>query len=113
VERKILAVLSFSILFFLIASPVAIAAVDFDKGISAEDEATFDKILEPVLKVYNLVKYIATVMAVVVFLFAGLTYIMSGSDPKKRENAKSMAMYVIIGLIIIWAAPLIVNFIVG
>jgi multisubunit Na+/H+ antiporter MnhB subunit len=37
----------------------------------------------------------------------------SGSDPKKREDAKNMAMYVIIGLIVIWAAPLIVNWIVG
>ncbi len=90
-----------------------VTAVDFDQTISAEDKATFDKILEPVMKIYNLVKYIASVLAVVVLLFAGMTYMTSGSDPGKREKAKNMAMYVIIGLIVIWAAPLIVNFIVG
>ncbi len=90
-----------------------VTAVDFDQTISAEDKATFDKILEPVMKIYNLVKYVASVLAVVVLLFAGMTYMTSGSDPGKREKAKNMAMYVIIGLIVIWAAPLIVNFIVG
>lgn len=88
-------------------------AVNFDDEISNEDKQTFDQILEPVMKIYNLVKYSATVIAVIVLLFAGITYITSGADPGKREKAKSMAMYVVIGLIVIWAAPLIVNFIVG
>jgi len=44
-------------------------------------------------------------------LFAGITYISSGSDPGKREKAKSMVMYVIIGLAVIWAAPFIVDLI--
>ena len=62
---------------------------------------------------YNLVKYTATGIAALVLLLAGVSYMMSGSDPKKRDNAKGMAMYVIIGLVIIWAAPLVVQFIVG
>ncbi len=90
-----------------------VSAVEFNQTVSAQDKATFDKILEPVMKIYNLVKYAASVLAVVVLLFAGMTYMTSGSDPGKREKAKSMAMYVIIGLIVIWAAPLVVNFIVG
>ena len=89
-----------------------ISAYDFSEP-SDEDKATFDEILEPVLKIYNFVKYIASVIAVVIMLFAGVTYMISGSDPKKRDQAKGMAMYVIIGLIVIWAAPLIVDFIVG
>lgn len=90
-----------------------VAAVDFDSDLSDDDKATFDEILEPVMKIYNFVKYAATVLAVVVLLFAGVSYMTSGSDPRKREQSKNMAMYVIIGLIVIWAAPLIVNFIVG
>jgi type IV secretory pathway VirB2 component (pilin) len=90
-----------------------VAAVDFNQDISAEDKAAFDQILEPVMKIYNLVKYSATIIAVVVLLFAGITYITSGSDPGKREKAKNMGMYVVVGLIVIWAAPLIVNFIVN
>ena len=76
---------------------------------SDEDKAKFDQILEPVLKVYNLVKYVASVLASLILLFAGITYIMSGSDPGKREKAKNMGMYAIIGLIVIWAAPLVVT----
>ena len=90
-----------------------VLALDFNQTISAQDKATFDQILAPVMKIYNLVKYVATALAVVVLLFAGITYITAGDDPASRAKAKSMAMYVIIGLIVIWAAPLIVNFVAG
>jgi len=99
------------LLLMLIAIPLVSA--DFGDEISQEDKETFDKILEPVMKIYNLVKYVATFIAVIVLLLAGVNYVMSGSDPKKREGAKSMVMYVFIGLVIIWAAPLVVQFIVG
>lgn len=90
-----------------------VVAADFNQTISNQDKATFDSILLPIMKIYNLVKYAATVLAVVTLLFAGITYMTAGADPGKREKAKNMAMYVIIGLIVIWAAPLVVNFIVG
>ena len=100
--------------FFLLTLTLnLVVAVDFDDDISNEDKATFDEILDPVMKIYNLVKYAASVVAVVVLLFAGVTYLTSGSNPGKREQAKNMIMYVVVGLIVIWAAPLIVDFIVG
>jgi type IV secretory pathway VirB2 component (pilin) len=108
-EGKIWQVL---VLVMLVALPM-VSAVDFNNTITPEEQAAFDNILSPVMKVYNLVKYIATVIAVVVLLFAGINYIVSGSDPMQRETSKSMAMYVVIGLVVIWAAPLVVNFIVG
>ena len=101
------------ILFFALVLAQVAAAVDFDEDISDEDKDAFDEILEPVMKIYNLVKYAATILAVVVLLFAGVNYMISGSNPGKRENAKNMVAYVVIGLIVIWAAPLVVNFIVG
>lgn len=75
--------------------------------------ATYDQILQPIQAVYDLVKYSVTIIAGLVLLFAGITYIMSGSDPGKREQAKSMIMYVIIGLAVIWAAPFIVKLVMG
>ncbi|MBS3110281.1 TrbC/VirB2 family protein [Candidatus Woesearchaeota archaeon] len=97
----------------LLASMPLVSAVEFNQSISDQDKATFDQILSPVMKIYNLVKYAATVVAVIILLFAGVNYMTSGDDPKKREQSKSMVMYVVIGLIVIWAAPLVVNFIVG
>ena len=64
------------------------------------------------MKIYNFVKYSATVIAVLVLLFAGIVYMTAGNDPKKRDQAKNMAGYVIIGLILIWAAPIVVQFII-
>ena len=101
------------VLFVAMFALQLVAAVDFNQTISASDKATFDTMLSPVMKIYNLVKYFASAIAVVVLLFAGITYITSGNDPGKREQAKNMAMYVIIGLIVIWLAPLIVSFIIG
>lgn len=100
------------VLALFILLPV-VSAVDLNQTITPEDQATFDQILQPVIKIYNMVKYFATAIAALVLLLAGINYMMSGSDPKKRDNAKAMGMYVLLGLIIIWAAPLVVNFIVG
>ena len=79
----------------------------------AADESDFAEVLAPLTTIYNLVKYAATVVAGLVMLFAGITYIASGSDPGKREKAKNMVMYVIVGLIVIWAAPFVVDLILG
>ncbi len=97
------------LLVLLLAMPAVLAA-DFNSDISAEDQQTFDQILEPVMKVYNFVKYAATVIAVLFLVFAGITFITSGSDQAKRESAKTMATYIVIGLIIIWVAPIIVSY---
>jgi len=103
----------FAVLLLLSFLAIPLVSAQFDEGISDEDKATFDEILEPVMKIYNLVKYVATFIAALFLLFAGTTYMMSGSDPKKRDGAKGMVMYVAIGLVVIWAAPLFVSFIVG
>lgn len=111
-KSKTLAI--FGLVFLLsIFAMQFVSGADFDQDISDEDKESFDEILEPVMKIYNLIKYSATVLAVVVLLFAGLTYMTAGSNPAKREQAKNMVMYVVIGLIVIWVAPLIVNFIVS
>ncbi len=110
--KKSLIALSTLFLVLVIGSQFVLA-VDLNQEISNEDKETFDQILEPVMKVYNLVKYVSTLLAAMVLLFAGITYIASGSDPRKRDSAKNMAMYVFIGLALIWAAPIFVTFIVG
>jgi type IV secretory pathway VirB2 component (pilin) len=98
-----------SILFLsLIAAPI-IEAVDINTTITASEKASFDQILVPVMKIYNFVKYSASVIAVIALLYAGISYMMAGSDPKMRDISKNVAAYVIIGLVIIWAAPYIVN----
>ena len=109
-RTQVLAVLTLALLFIL---PAMVMAVDLNQSISPQDKATFDQILAPVMKVYNLVKYIASAIAAIALLIAGITYMVSGNDPRSRDNAKNMAMYIIIGLIVILAAPMIVNLLIG
>ena len=98
------------VLLALMLLPTVVLAVDFNATVSPQDQQTFDKILQPVMKIYNFIKYAATVLAVVFLVFAGITFISSGNDQAKREQAKSMITYIVIGLIIIWVAPLVVQF---
>ena len=103
------------LLMIAITIPAALAIEEddghagLDVEISPEDRARFDAIMEPVIKIYNFIKYVASVVAVIFLLYAGISFMTSGSDPKKRDQSKNIAMYVIIGLLIIWAAPMIVE----
>ena len=105
--------MKWQIILILLLLSVQVASAAEMGSMSEEDKELFDEILRPVAKIYNLVKYLATTIAVMVLLFAGISYMVSGSDPRKREQSKNMAMYVVIGLVIIWAAPLVVDFLVA
>jgi hypothetical protein len=104
-KQKMLKILPLAIITLLVVLQIGMVV--------AADEADFEQILTPLTTIYNLIKYAATIIAGLVMLFAGVTYISSGSDPGKRDKAKNMVMYVIIGLIVIWAAPFVVNLILG
>ena len=101
------------ILVLMLVLPMTVLAVDLQQQITPEDKAKFDEILSPVMKIYNLVKYAATIIAALFLLLSGINYMSSGSDMLKRDKAKNMAGYVIVGLVIIWATPYLVNFFVS
>ena len=103
-------------LLAMLVIPLALADdnqnADINTQITPEEKAKFDEILTPVFKIYNFVKYIATVVAGIFLLYAGITYMSSGNDPKKRDTAKNIAAYVVVGLIVIWAAPIVIGLLV-
>ena len=82
---------------------------DIDTEITMEEKQQFDAILAPVLKIYNFLKYIATVVAACFLAYAGISYMTAGNDPRKRDQAKNIVTYVVIGMVVMWAAPLLVN----
>jgi len=73
------------------------------------DTSTFDQILEPVWKIYNFIKYIATAIAAIFMVFAGIQFMLSGNDMGKRESAKNTIAFVVVGMLVIWAAPYLVQ----
>ncbi len=102
----------FLLIGFVLSSP-AVYAADLNTQPTAEEKAQFDSILTPVAKIYNFLKYGASLVAVIALLFAGMSYMFSGNDVKRRETSKHMATYVIIGLSVIWAAPFVVTLLIG
>ena len=99
--------------FLLLTMILPVSAASAMPPGGAVDTATFDQILQPVWKIYNFVKYIATAIAAIVLVIAGIGIMTSGNDMMKRENAKNTIGYVVMGLIIIWAAPFIIQLFAG
>ena len=76
---------------------------------TANDLQTYNAILEPVMKVYNFVKYGASVLALLLLVFAAISMFAS-DNPMEKEKAKTRTMYIVIGMIVIWVAPIVVNY---
>ncbi len=85
-------------------------ALDFSGGLTDGDKAQFNEMLKPVMKVYYLVQYASAAIAAVMLLFAALTFMTAGNDPRKRDSAKMMAGFVVGGLMLVWVTPFVVNF---
>jgi len=103
------------LLLFLTPLSYSVSAetASLDNTITEEDKAKFDEILTPVRDIYNFIKYTASVIAVIALLGAGIGYMFSGNDMRKRDTSKNTAAYVVIGLVIIWAAPFAVDLLIA
>lgn len=68
------------------------------------DNGVFSRITNTILLIVGLI-------SVVMLVYGGLRYILSGGDSKKVTDAKNTVLYAIIGLIISLLAFAIVNFV--
>lgn len=59
----------------------------------------------------NTILYIVGIVSVIMLIWGGIRYILSGGDNKKVTDAKNTILYAIIGLIIAILAFAIVNFV--
>ncbi len=84
-------------LILLIFSPIVFAS-------------EIDDILEPITKIYDLIKNVVSVLGIIAITIAGALYMFSGSNIQSRENAKSMVSYAIVGLVLVWVAPMVVSY---
>jgi hypothetical protein len=101
------------LLFLLFLLLPTVQGVDFNAEPSDEDKETFDLILTPIMKIYNFIKYAATVIAVLYLVFTGIQFITAGNEQRKRDEAKTMGGYVILGLFVIWVAPVVITYIIS
>ncbi len=64
-------------------------------------------------KITNTILYAVGIISVVMLIYGGLRYVVSGGDSKKVTDAKNTIMYAIIGLIIAILSFAIVNFVIN
>lgn len=61
----------------------------------------------------NTVLYAVGIISVIMLIYGGLRYVLSGGDASKVTAAKNTIIYAIIGLIIAILAYAIINFVIG
>ena len=61
----------------------------------------------------NTILYAVGIISVIMLIYGGLRYVISGGDSKKVTDAKNTIMYAIIGLIIAILSYAIVNFVIN
>lgn len=59
----------------------------------------------------NIVLYVVGFISVVMLIWGGIRYIISGGDNKKITDAKNTILYALLGLVIAFFAYAIVNFV--
>jgi cytochrome bd-type quinol oxidase subunit 2 len=64
-------------------------------------------------QITNTLIYIVGVIAVVMLVFGGIKYVVSGGDAKKVTDAKNTVLYAIIGLVIAFVSYAIVTFVIS
>lgn len=67
---------------------------------------------QPICNLYSIIKLLGTIVGVLVASYAGFT-LASTHDLTEKNQAKALLGGVVVGLIIIWLAPLLVTNLVG
>jgi len=67
---------------------------------------------QPICRLYGLIQTFGTVAAVLVAAYSGFQ-LSSSNDIEERNKAKKILSGVILGLVIIWIAPMVVKELVG
>ncbi len=96
--------------FFLLVVVMSMSFVMPVVHAQTTDTSAYNEILKPIQKIYDLVRYAATLLALLGFAFAAIQLIIAGTNTGKREKAKTMMASIVGGLFVIWAAPLVVPY---
>lgn len=89
---------------------IIFAILLFSTFVAAQSPGNLNAITEPITRIYDIVKAAVSILGVLAITVAGGQYMFSGSNIQTREAAKSMASYAVIGLVLVWSAPLVVMY---
>lgn len=81
--------------------------------LSSLNQTRFASLEEFLMTMVNSYLIIGVAILAVIFLIkSGISYILSGGDPKKTEEAQKSIVYIIIGLVICILAPLLIQYLI-
>lgn len=123
--RTIILSLFVAVGLFLFAPPVQVSAFDpvdnqvcRDGAASSSAACTSTSSSNPIagpdgilLKITNIIAYLAGAAAVIIIVVAGLYFITANGDASKVASARSAVIYAVIGLVVIIAARALVIFV--
>ena len=61
----------------------------------------------------NIAYFVAGIMAVIVIILAGFSFVTSAGDPGAVTKAKNAILYAVIGLVVILSAFIITQYVIG
>lgn len=98
-------------LFFIINIPINyVRASDFDQPINDQEKALFKEMFKPLLSLFNMIKFLASIVAGVYLSWGAVNLMTAGDDFKKRETAKQKLSFAVLGMMIIWGVPYFMQF---
>lgn len=81
--------------------------------LSSLNQTRFASLEEFLMTMVNSYLIIGVAILAVIFLIkSGISYILSGGDSKKTEEAQKSIVYIIIGLVICILAPLLIQYLI-
>lgn len=115
---KIFTIVILVITLFLTLYPVVYA--DFGEGfdsskIAYDSSSNTDavvKVTQPINKIFNTIVKILQILSIAGIILTGLRYMLT-TDTLKKADFKESTMYLIIGMVIVFCASTIINFIVN
>ncbi len=93
--------------------PAVVATLDLNSDLSETDQAQVDEILGPIVKAYQILRYIASLIGVIAIVVAGITLTIPNTDPAKKKLAKAIILSALGGMILVIFAPNIVGLLTG
>lgn len=76
-----------------------------------ENLTGYDDLMGFVINMINLAISFSVVLAIGALILAGFKYILAMGDEKKTEVATKSLIFAIVGLVIVFIAPLVVNYV--
>jgi hypothetical protein len=116
---KVIVTTSFVLLVTAVITPAPVFGLSLMDVINGnyrgqgQPDALFDGSTAIIPRIINLMLFIVGILAIIMLIFGGIRYAVSGGDKNRVDNAKNTILYAIVGLIVAILGYAVVNWVVS